>query len=192
MEDVDSDKPPTKKSDVWSFGCLCLEVFTGNTPFYRCKRDIHVMKALQMGEKPNQPREGDDVCSILDGWIRDMMADCWETDPQKRPTFIQIRHALVHNVNEPDERPKAPVRDIDRLAFWEDMRAQSGVEVDDQRVEQLIRDFYSRQTWSWSCFPDAIHSDQSCMIFRLLPVFPHLCRARLWHRYHVRMMLARA
>ncbi|KAF9441922.1 kinase-like protein, partial [Macrolepiota fuliginosa MF-IS2] len=140
MEDIDSDKPPTKKSDVWSFGCLCLEVFTGNTPFYRCKRDVHIMRALQMGEKPNQSREGDDVCSTLDEWIRDIMTHCWETDLRKRPTFMDIRHVLVLNAKQPDERPKAPVRDMDRLTFWEDMRAQSGVEVDYQHVERLIRD----------------------------------------------------
>ncbi|KAF9443075.1 kinase-like protein [Macrolepiota fuliginosa MF-IS2] len=140
IDDVDGDKPPTKESDVWSFGCLCLEVFTGNPPFYRCRRDVHVMRALQMGEKPNQPRVGDDVCSILEDWVWDMMAECWETDPRERSTLMQIRHVLVANTSQFDQRPKATVKDMDRLAFLEDMGAQSRTEVDYQLVEQLIRD----------------------------------------------------
>ncbi|KAF9441923.1 kinase-like protein [Macrolepiota fuliginosa MF-IS2] len=127
IDDADGDKPPTKESDVWSFGCLCLEVFTGHPPFYRCRRDVRIMRALQMGEKPNQPRVGDDVCSILEKWVRDMMAECWETDPRERPTLMRIRHVLVANTNQSDERPKAPAKDMDRLAFLEGMGPSRGL-----------------------------------------------------------------
>ncbi|KAF9442869.1 kinase-like protein [Macrolepiota fuliginosa MF-IS2] len=165
IDDIYGDKPPTKESDVWSFGCLCLEVFAGRTPFHLCKKDVHIIRALQMGEKPNQQR-GHDVYSSLDKWVQGMMEKCWETNPQRRPTFTQIRDILVANASQSDERPKASARDMDRLAFWEDMRVQSGIEVDYKRVKQLIRDVSTGSTVSEQsilimavCLPDAVQNE---------------------------------
>ncbi|KAF9449681.1 kinase-like protein [Macrolepiota fuliginosa MF-IS2] len=140
IDDIEGEPLPTKGSDVWSFGCLCLEVFTGNRPYYRCKREVQIMRAIHRGEKPSQPRGGDDVCKALQGWLRDMVISCWETDPQKRPTFMDMLDILTVNMDQSDERPKASLRDsMGKSSFREDMRAQSGMEVDHVRVERLAR-----------------------------------------------------
>ncbi|KAF9450874.1 kinase-like protein [Macrolepiota fuliginosa MF-IS2] len=131
---------PTKASDIWSFGCLCLEAFTGKTPYYRCRTDVQVVMALQKEEKPDQPRDGDDICGTLEGWISDMMKGCWATDPKERPSCEKIRNTLVTNGNQPDVRPKTPIRAKDKPVFRRDMEDQLGMEPDYRRVEELIRD----------------------------------------------------
>ncbi|KAF9450900.1 kinase-like protein [Macrolepiota fuliginosa MF-IS2] len=141
LTETDGHSKPTKPSDVWSFGCLCLEIFTGKTPFYRCRESFQVFSALQKGEEPHQPRRGDDICKGLEKWLSKMMFDCWNVNPRKRPTFEKIQDTLKVKANQPDERLKTPVQVMDRSAFWEDMRAQSDIKIDSQRVEQMLRDF---------------------------------------------------
>ncbi|KAF9450882.1 kinase-like protein, partial [Macrolepiota fuliginosa MF-IS2] len=138
---------PTKMSDVWSFGCLCLEVFTGKAPFYWYKLDQCVVMALYKDEQPNQPPGGDDIFNGLDGWIPNIMEGCLKITPKERPQCEEIRNIFAENVNQLD-RSKTPARAMDKLAFWEDMKAQSGIEPNHRRVEELMRNVSSGSSGS--------------------------------------------
>mmetsp|Transcript_21053 Transcript_21053/g.40058 ORF Transcript_21053/g.40058 Transcript_21053/m.40058 type:complete len:791 (-) Transcript_21053:200-2572(-) len=78
-----------EKSDVWSFGVLLWEVATMGAPPYASHgveaADIQVKPgvcdgSLRLPPPPNMPAL---ICNLLDC--------CWATDPNKRPSFAQLR-----------------------------------------------------------------------------------------------------
>ncbi|CAH1243137.1 FGFR3 [Branchiostoma lanceolatum] len=78
----------TTQSDIWSFGVLLWEIMTmGNLPYegMKGKRMMDMIKDGGRLEKPsNCPDE-----------IYTLMASCWETLPEDRPTFPALRSSLI-------------------------------------------------------------------------------------------------
>ncbi|XP_075233951.1 mitogen-activated protein kinase kinase kinase 11-like isoform X1 [Lycorma delicatula] len=77
----------SKASDVWSYGVLLWELLTGETPY----KDINAL-TVAYGVAVNKltlpiPR----TCPVA--W-RELMEDCWNSDPHRRPPFEHILAAL--------------------------------------------------------------------------------------------------
>lgn len=71
------------KSDVWSFGVLLWEMFTlGGTPYVELKSN-EVQAKIAKGHRLSQPR------GVTTGLFQQML-NCWETDPEERPTFEDL------------------------------------------------------------------------------------------------------
>ncbi|TDL24383.1 kinase-like protein [Rickenella mellea] len=75
---------PSQESDIYSFGCVCLELMTGKPPFMEIRRDGAVMKAIMNGQTPRRP-VGDLVKYGLDDKLWAVMEKCWSHDPTQRP-----------------------------------------------------------------------------------------------------------
>ncbi|KAJ7728439.1 kinase-like domain-containing protein, partial [Mycena maculata] len=48
---------PTNASDVYAFGCVCLELYTLQHPFAEIARDVGVMWKIHEGMRPERPTE---------------------------------------------------------------------------------------------------------------------------------------
>ncbi|KAL5467584.1 hypothetical protein EMCRGX_G031839 [Ephydatia muelleri] len=72
-----------EKSDVWSFGVTCWEVFSfGSTPYPGVDNHLmfqHLMKGLRLQKPLLCPDE-----------IYTLMAKCWSSNPEDRPTFKEL------------------------------------------------------------------------------------------------------
>ncbi|EKM78777.1 hypothetical protein AGABI1DRAFT_12585, partial [Agaricus bisporus var. burnettii JB137-S8] len=78
---------PTLYSDMWSFGCLCHEVFTCKVPFCDLMNDYQIYSALMKGaRRPGDVNQFDGV-SITG---REMMNKCWNYEPDARPSCEEI------------------------------------------------------------------------------------------------------
>ncbi|XP_015424695.1 PREDICTED: tyrosine-protein kinase receptor UFO isoform X2 [Myotis davidii] len=97
-----ADRVYTSKSDVWSFGVTMWEIATrGQTP-YPGVENSEIYDYLRQGNRLKQPVD------CLDG-LYALMSQCWELNPQDRPSFSQLREDLENTLKtlppaqEPDE-----------------------------------------------------------------------------------------
>ncbi|QRW06865.1 Tyrosine kinase catalytic domain protein [Ceratobasidium sp. AG-Ba] len=74
----------TTASDVWAFGCLCIEIFAGQLPWAAIKHDTLVMKAIAIDRR--QPSLG---LSFESGILMDTLGRCWTYEPSKRPSMSE-------------------------------------------------------------------------------------------------------
>lgn len=83
----------TKESDVWAFGVLMQEIYSGKSPFEGyCRRDI--AEAICTRQMPIIPRS----CTHI---IREMINSCWNMNPTRRPTTSAIYTALQKEYFQP-------------------------------------------------------------------------------------------
>lgn len=86
--------PPTNESDVWSFGMVMLEVFTGKPPFCEYRRNEQVLlQVASRGLRPTRPTPEETKLISDDCWK--LMQDCWETEPADRPNMKDVRRRLA-------------------------------------------------------------------------------------------------
>jgi son of sevenless len=76
----------TEEGDVWSFGMLCLEVFTGEDP-YSSRPDLYVPVLLSQGETPEHP--GPNAAGLTPN-MWEVMQSCWKIEPPERPSMNTI------------------------------------------------------------------------------------------------------
>eukprot|EP00049_Salpingoeca_infusionum_P006979 m.113522 g.113522 ORF g.113522 m.113522 type:complete len:772 (+) comp13520_c0_seq1:485-2800(+) len=96
-----TQSPPVfgQATDVWSFGMMFWEFFSGQVP-YSSARLSQVHQQVPKGMRPERPEGCPDVC-----WK--MITDCWNTEPENRPTFTDLVARL-----EAAKVPGAEPRDI--------------------------------------------------------------------------------
>ncbi|KAH9565431.1 hypothetical protein CY35_04G078400 [Sphagnum magellanicum] len=77
-----SNLPP--KIDVWSFAMVCSEILTGTMPFDG-ERKVNLHAKIEENDEFRPPLPSD--CPED---LRFCITRCWECNPQKRPTFVEI------------------------------------------------------------------------------------------------------
>ncbi|KAJ3564127.1 hypothetical protein NP233_g8497 [Leucocoprinus birnbaumii] len=126
---INGPAKPTKESDVWSFGCLCYKIFTGEYPFHQYSIQVQVLLALL---------QGDLVCDELDDWMWELMVlGCWQKKPKDRYTCEMIRDILTKHVMQ-DTQPQLSDWNLKKNAFWQSMQAQSETKVDRDEVRRVL------------------------------------------------------
>ncbi|KAF8960149.1 kinase-like domain-containing protein, partial [Flammula alnicola] len=80
------------QSDVYAYGCVCYEVYTGEVPFYENVRDVTVIYQVMKGEQPSRPNPESPAFRGhgLQDDIWALMEDCWDRVPHRRPTMGQV------------------------------------------------------------------------------------------------------
>ncbi|KAJ7586416.1 kinase-like domain-containing protein, partial [Mycena floridula] len=81
----------TQKSDMYSFACVCYEIFTGKPPFCEQQKfhEMAIMIKVLHGERPTRP-----ASSELNDTVWNCMEDCWKHNPDERPTAAEIVQRL--------------------------------------------------------------------------------------------------
>ncbi|XP_061541991.1 vascular endothelial growth factor receptor kdr-like isoform X1 [Phycodurus eques] len=78
------DKIYTTQSDVWSFGVLMWEIFSlGASPYPGVQIDEEFCCRLKEGTRMRAPEYSSSE-------IYQTMLDCWQGEPQERPTFTEL------------------------------------------------------------------------------------------------------
>ncbi|KAJ7057695.1 kinase-like domain-containing protein [Mycena amicta] len=77
-------------SDIYAFACVCYEIFTGYVPFWELTNDVAVMFQVIQGQRPK--RSPGNIPEKEKLWR--LMTECWDGDPEKRPTAPQVVFTL--------------------------------------------------------------------------------------------------
>ncbi|PRP82404.1 hypothetical protein PROFUN_10180 [Planoprotostelium fungivorum] len=86
--EVMQDRVSTLQSDVWSFGVVVWEIFTGAMVPYQTLTNKEVSEQVPNGIRLDQPES----CPPA---MWDLVIDCWNKSPTKRPTFEGIRSRFM-------------------------------------------------------------------------------------------------
>jgi serine/threonine protein kinase len=88
----------SEKSDVWSFGCLLLELVTGRVP-YSSMDTLDVYSRVKDGKlSPATSKEDASEMSNSPEYISELIRSCCKYDPAKRPSFAEIVEFLLEHV----------------------------------------------------------------------------------------------
>ena len=87
----------SKAADVFAFGMLAVEVFTGRIPFEGQKNEAVVLH-VSRGGRPEKPENAQAVGLTDEMWK--LLESCWRKNPNKRPTMEEIVRKLERFVAE--------------------------------------------------------------------------------------------
>ncbi|RIB29410.1 kinase-like domain-containing protein, partial [Gigaspora rosea] len=73
----------TKKSDIYSFGIIMSEVFTGYPPYHDIPHDHRLQIKTLKGQKP-------EIRCKVPQLLLDLMNKCLDAEPQNRPTAKEL------------------------------------------------------------------------------------------------------
>ena len=78
----------TKAADVFAFGMLAVEVFTGEVPFGDQRWNEAVALHISRGGRPKIPGNAHAVGLTVEMW--ELLESCWQQDPEERPTMGEV------------------------------------------------------------------------------------------------------
>jgi len=95
---LDPDHPQHGKrtfaSDVYSFACVCIELYTLNHPFPNLRADPAVVTQVIFGKRPSRPNGQPEGWAMLD-YLWSLVEKCWDQDASKRPRMSDVVHTIT-------------------------------------------------------------------------------------------------
>ncbi|CUS20728.1 LAQU0S01e13322g1_1 [Lachancea quebecensis] len=86
-EMVDTKQGYSAKVDIWSLGCVVLEMFAGKRPW----SNFEVVAAMfKIGKFKSAPPIPEDTQKLLSAEAKNFLDACFEIDPEKRPTADEL------------------------------------------------------------------------------------------------------
>lgn len=96
----DINARPSEKSDVYSFAIVLWAIFANKEPYENAISEQQLVMCIKSG---NRPDEGD-IIEYCPKEIISLMKQCWEANPELRPTFAGIeekfRPFYLHQLKE--------------------------------------------------------------------------------------------
>ncbi|KAJ8589878.1 kinase-like protein [Rhizopogon salebrosus TDB-379] len=85
---------PTKEGDIYSFGCVMLQILSGKEPYARIKNVERVVGAIVLGMAPFHAVQIDMNVSH-----RQLSSQCLSREPGRRPSIVHITTTMGHLPN---------------------------------------------------------------------------------------------
>eukprot|EP01119_Soliformovum_irregulare_P026187 TRINITY_DN9933_c0_g1_i3.p1 TRINITY_DN9933_c0_g1~~TRINITY_DN9933_c0_g1_i3.p1 ORF type:complete len:774 (-),score=142.82 TRINITY_DN9933_c0_g1_i3:70-2151(-) len=102
----------TTASDVWSFGVAVWEMYSHGSNPYVGMSNKETAEFVTEGGRMKKPKDCPDE-------VYQMMLDCWDREPEKRPTFSEIVKRIEKIIEEMGGTIKETQRQMDRPVVQE-------------------------------------------------------------------------
>ncbi|KAF8335914.1 kinase-like domain-containing protein [Cantharellus anzutake] len=83
---LDGDEK-TMESDVYAYGCACIEILLEKKPYDDIRTDIALLTAIASGTLPVAPEQLNECGSLLP---LHMLNECWSRKPSNRPGAVEL------------------------------------------------------------------------------------------------------
>ncbi|KAJ8077351.1 Rho guanine nucleotide exchange factor [Marasmius tenuissimus] len=135
---------PTRESDIYSYGCVAYEIFSGRLPFHQVKQDVAVVTCVMRGERPTRPVDIPGFQSSDKLWT--VIEQCWKAEPSERPSAVAIHGRLVEIESRLQEVPSTTQNgsEISRV-LWENVYSPHLTGAD---VDTFISTLESKETFN--------------------------------------------
>ncbi|KAH9977150.1 kinase-like domain-containing protein [Lactifluus volemus] len=124
--------PTTRATDVWSFGMLCIEIFTENVPYSEVPNEMFIPVVIGKGLPPLRPGNSATARGLSDA-MWDLMNQCWQLQPTSRPSMTKVREVSQSHSFQVTMAPLAEIDNRVREAHQQREFAQ----LDDLTVRSL-------------------------------------------------------
>ncbi|KAF5355177.1 hypothetical protein D9756_005478 [Leucocoprinus leucothites] len=133
---------PTRSSDIWAFGCVCYEIFTGNVPFCQYTHAAQLISAFIREPRvfpirPTVLRGGNE--GSIDDRIWKLLQRCWDYNPNERPSCEEVQR-FFDGLNISDDRPGLVDVDCPILEGPAHVRKSGEDGIDYRRVYEILRE----------------------------------------------------
>jgi len=81
-----NDPLATDKCDIYSLGCIMLQILSGRLPYWYIRKDLSVVFQKFDGYHPRRPSN-----PKFDERLWQLMVQCWDQLPESRPTIHRIQ-----------------------------------------------------------------------------------------------------
>ncbi|EXX58921.1 Sps1p [Rhizophagus irregularis DAOM 197198w] len=88
----------SKESDIYSLGMIMWELTTGCKPFADVEHNINLIYEIIDGKRP-------EITNDTPEWFANLMKQCWNSVPSKRPTIYEFRVTIGECYNFTKEFP---------------------------------------------------------------------------------------
>jgi len=103
-----SSSGPTYASDVYSFACVFIELYTLKPPFAGMS-DYQVAARIVKGVRPPRPSLPDNGTMSEDIWA--LVTQCWASKPEQRPTTQGVLERMTFIAANTSPAPPTPSKD---------------------------------------------------------------------------------
>ncbi|KAH8084347.1 kinase-like domain-containing protein [Cristinia sonorae] len=100
---------PTYASDVYSFGCVIVELFSGKAPYPQFTRDPQVITHVTQGLHPSRPLPAQGI--EIPDYLWKLATKCFSYRPSQRPTARMLA-SMVQVPDAVSDRPTEPQRGL--------------------------------------------------------------------------------
>lgn len=109
--EIINDEPYSEGADIFSFGIILFEMVTGKRPFHESSGGSNLAATMKLAnkERPKIPPE----CKCPK-WLSEMIQQCWDAEPTRRPTAAGILERLRHPAVDDAPETAADSEDLEK------------------------------------------------------------------------------